>query len=94
MTWEILVNAGSGKGLLPEGTEPLPESMFSDVLWGIVEFIRGQFHGHNGYIQPWYEFEYHKFNITTTSSKGSFAVYWPFTHWGSRTFRGAANIYI
>ena len=34
----ILVNIGSGNGLLPDGTKPLPEPMLTDDLWGIVVF--------------------------------------------------------
>ena len=34
MAAEIWVNIGSGNGLLPDGTKPLPESMFiSKVQW-------------------------------------------------------------
>ena len=29
MALDILVNTGSGKGLLPDGTKPLPEPMLS-----------------------------------------------------------------
>ena len=29
MTLEILVNTGSGNGLLPDGTKPLPEPMLT-----------------------------------------------------------------
>ena len=31
MVLEILVNTGSGNGLLPDGTKPLPEPMFTSV---------------------------------------------------------------
>ena len=30
MALEILVNTGSGIGLLPDGTKPLPEPMLTD----------------------------------------------------------------
>ena len=44
MTSEKLVNIGSGNGLLPDGTKPLPEPMLSHHQRGNVEFIWGQFH--------------------------------------------------
>ena len=41
---EIWVNIGSGNGLLPDGTKPLPEPMLTDHQWSPVTFILGQFH--------------------------------------------------
>ena len=41
---EIWVNIGSGNGLLPEGTKPLPEPMLTDLQWSPVTFILRQFH--------------------------------------------------
>ena len=38
MALEILVNIGSGNGLLPDGTKPLPEPMLTNDQWGIVAF--------------------------------------------------------
>ena len=38
-----LVNIGSGNGLLPDGTKPLPEPMLTNHQWGLVAFTRGQF---------------------------------------------------
>ena len=38
-----LVNIGSGNGLLPDGTKPLPEPMLT-YHQGPVTFIWGQFH--------------------------------------------------
>ena len=40
---EIWVNIGSGNGLLPEGSKPLPEPMLTDRQWSPVTFILGQF---------------------------------------------------
>ena len=40
---KILVNIGSGNGLLPDGTKPLPEPMFTIRQWCFVEFPWGQF---------------------------------------------------
>ena len=40
---EIWVNIGSGNGLLPDGTKPLPEPMLT-YQWGPVTFIPGQNH--------------------------------------------------
>ena len=39
-----LVNIGSGNGLLPDGTKPLPEPILTDHQWSSVAFILGQFH--------------------------------------------------
>ena len=44
MATEIWVNIGSGNGLLPDGTKPLPEPMLTDHQWSSVTFIVGQFH--------------------------------------------------
>ena len=44
MASEICVNIGSGNGLLPDGTKPLPEPMLTDHQWSPVTFILGQFH--------------------------------------------------
>ena len=44
MGTEILVNIGSGNGLLPDGTKPLPEPMLTDHQWSPVTFILEQFH--------------------------------------------------
>ena len=44
MLTEIWVNIGSGNGLLPDGTKPLPEPMLIDRQWGPMTFIFGQFH--------------------------------------------------
>ena len=35
---EIWVNIGSGNGLLPDGTKPLPEPMLTDDQWCVVAF--------------------------------------------------------
>ena len=39
MVTQILVNIGSGNGLLPDGTKPLPEPMFTYCKYGPVMFI-------------------------------------------------------
>ena len=41
---EIWVNIGSGNGLLPDGTKPLPKPKLTDHQWNPVTFILGQFH--------------------------------------------------
>ena len=43
MVTEIWVNTGSGNGLLPDGTKPLPEPMLTDHQLSPVTFILGQF---------------------------------------------------
>ena len=40
----ILVNTGSGNGLLPDNTKPLPEPILTDPRWGLVAFTWGKFH--------------------------------------------------
>ena len=44
MVTEIWVNIGSGNGLLPDGTKPLPEPILTDHQWSPVTFILGQYH--------------------------------------------------
>ena len=44
MELEILVNTGSGNGLLPDGTKPLPEPMLTYHQLGPVAFIWGYYH--------------------------------------------------
>ena len=44
MATEIWVNIGSGNGLMPDNTKPLPEPMLTDHQWSSVTFIIGQFH--------------------------------------------------
>ena len=39
----IWVNIGSGNGLLPDGTKPLPEPMLTDHQWSPVTFILEKF---------------------------------------------------
>ena len=57
MATEIWVNIGSGNGLLPDGTKPLPEPMMTDRQWNPVTFILGQFHkrclNHQSLISFW-----------------------------------------
>ena len=43
MVTEIWVNIGSGNGLLPDGTKPLPEPILTDHQQSPVTFILGQF---------------------------------------------------
>ena len=44
MVTESWVNIGSGNGLLPDGTKPLPELLLTDHQWSPLTFILGQFH--------------------------------------------------
>ena len=44
MATEIWVNFGSGNGLLPDGTKPLPEPMLTNQHLGLMAFIRGHYH--------------------------------------------------
>ena len=43
MATTIWVNIGSGNGLLPDGTKPLPEPLWSTHQWGLVAFPWEQF---------------------------------------------------
>ena len=43
MVTEICINIGSGNGLLPDGTKPLPEPMLTYHQWGPVTITWGQF---------------------------------------------------
>ena len=42
MVSEIYVNTGSGHGMLPDGTKPLPELILTNHRWGLVAFNWGQ----------------------------------------------------
>ena len=44
MVTQMWVNFGSGNGLLPDGSKPLPEPMFSYNKYGPVTFISEQLH--------------------------------------------------
>ena len=43
MATEIWVNIGSGNGLVPDGTKPLPEPMFTYHKYGPVNSYDGSF---------------------------------------------------
>ena len=51
MATEIWVSIGSGNGLLPDGTKPLPEEMLTYHKYGPVTLIWGQFH--KRYLSHW-----------------------------------------
>ena len=53
---DIRVNFGSGNGLLPASTKPLPEPMLTYQQWGSVAFIWGSFTGSAQDINPENEF--------------------------------------
>ena len=44
MATQTWVNIGSGNGLLPDGTKPLPEPILTNHKWGLVAFTWEQFH--------------------------------------------------
>ena len=54
-----LVNIGSGKGLLPNGTKPLPVPMLINQ-WDLVAFT-WEYHHRKYDIYPWYEIENNPF---------------------------------
>ena len=41
---ENWINTGSGHGLLPDGTKPSPEPMWTNYHWGLVAFTWDQLH--------------------------------------------------
>ena len=77
MVLEILVNTGSGNGLLLDGTKPLPEPMLTYNQSGPVAFI-------------WWH--YHHYYLLGSSSRQDKAEHWGW-HWlavqgDSRTLQG------
>ena len=78
---EIWVIAGSGNGLLPDGTKPLPETKLttSNHQWGPVAFTWEQFHLNAQDSSPWDEFENYWFKITATSPRDHWVKELP--HW-------------
>ena len=59
MATQIWVNTGSGNGSFPDGTKPLPESVFTNYQWGIVAFNWREYSvtGNTQDIYSWYEFK-------------------------------------
>ena len=54
----IWINIGSGNGLLPDGTKPLPELMLTYHQWGVVAFAaKGNSTWNAPDTYPWYAFE-------------------------------------
>ena len=77
MATEIWINIGSGNGLLPDGTKPLPEPMLTYHQSSPVAFTWGQFHTKCS-IYPWHEFENHQFKVTATFPRGQWVnSLWP-----------------
>ena len=84
----ILVSIGSGNGLLPDGTKPIPEPMLINHQWGHVAFTwssQGSFAGNAKNIYPWYEFVmyvFHKmFCIQKINSLGPSDAIWRWRSW-------------
>ena len=50
MVTQILVNIGSGNGLLPDGTKPLPEPMLTYPKYSVSPIYRGRVYRGIGYI--------------------------------------------
>ena len=57
MATKVLVNTGSGNGLLPDGTKPLPEQYWLISSEVLLIIHLGNFRGSAEDIYPWYEFE-------------------------------------
>ena len=66
MVTQNSVTIGSGNGLLPEGTKPLPEPMLTNHQWGLMAFTSRQFH----WKCTRFEFENNYFKITAASPRG------------------------
>ena len=67
MVMEIWVNVGSGNGLMPDGTKPLPQPMLTSHWWarGSVILTSEQFHTESAQDAILFkEFESYSFEIT------------------------------
>ena len=69
MTSQNMLNIGSGNGLVPSGTKPLPEPMLTNQLWGLVTFTIYWKCSRYIYIYIRYQFENDSFKITATSPR-------------------------
>ena len=67
MASEILVNTGSGNGLLPDGTKPLSESMLTYHRWDPLALLQGNVYLNTQAINNHIVFEIYTFEITATS---------------------------
>ena len=67
MVTKILVNIGSGNNLLPDGTKPSLELMFTNHQWHSPQ---GNFTGYTQESYPWYKFENYQLKIMTESPRG------------------------
>ena len=70
MATEIWVNIGSGNGLLPNGTKPLPEPMLTYHKYGPVTLIWEQFHKDTSAIDQQNELENYSSKIYFESPRG------------------------
>ena len=70
MALEILVNTGSGNGLLPDGTKPLPEPMLTYHQQGSVAFIWGHHHRRFEDTHQWSKIENYTYKITLSYTGG------------------------
>ena len=59
MVTKIQVNIGSGNGLLPDGTKPLPEPMLTNHQGSHQRAIWPNLIGNAEDVYPWKEFKYH-----------------------------------
>ena len=65
----ICVNMGSGDGLVPDGTKPLPKPMLTSHQWSSVANTWKQFHGKCPSYIFCNKFENYTFKITATSPR-------------------------
>ena len=71
--WQIWINIGSGNGLLPDSTKPLPESMLTNHLWGLVVFTSQEMCNIYIYIYS-YDFENYSLKITAAPPSGKWVI--------------------
>ena len=67
---DLLVDADSGNGLLPDNTKPLPETMLIYHQWVLWHSYEINFSGNTHDINLWDQFENYIFNITGTYPRG------------------------
>ena len=75
VTW-IWINIGSGNGLLPDGTKPLPEPMLTYHQRGSVAFSSEQFHRKCSRYQFVKQIWIYNFKIISTFSRGQWVKSW------------------
>ena len=76
LTW-ILVHIGSGNGLLPDGTKPLPEPMLTNHQWTLVALINDEYHINAQDFYLWYKFGKYSFKLHMHLLRANELTHWP-----------------